>query len=168
MTRKSSSILRCRKGFTLIEVLLVTALLMIVIGLAAPNFSSTYNRLQLQRSAQDLKYLMQYAQSRAVIRQSLMHLEFDDEHKAYWLTQKAKGPEKEEEGSFERLSGRLGRKYTITDGINIQTQGRTISFYPDGQIDKRRLRLCNDRRCFIISTKEQRGKVLIFEDELIN
>jgi len=160
--------LRCQKGFTLIELLLVLVLLVVVIGLAAPNFSSTYNRLQLQRTVQDLGYLMRYAQSRAVIKQSSLHLEFDSEYKAYWLMEKVKGQERDEGGAFERLTGRLGRRTTINDEINIEAEGHTISFYPDGKIDKQHLRLCNDRRCFMISTKEQRGKVLIFEDELVD
>jgi len=156
-----------QKGFTLIELLLILVLLTVIIGLTVPNLSSTYNSLQLQRTAQDLGYLMQYAQSRAITKQSFTRLVFDDEHKTYWLEQEAEDWVEDEEGSFDRLSGRLGRNYRIPDGINIQAEEYVISFYPDGQIDKQRLSLCNDQKCFTISTQEQRGKVFIFEDEII-
>jgi len=156
-----------QKGFTLIEILLVLVLLTVIIGLVIPNFSSTYNSLQLKRMVQDLGYLMRYAQSRAITKQSLVRLEFDDEQKTYWLMQEVKDQEGDIEGSFDRLSGRLGRNYRIPDGIKIQKGEEMILFYPDGQIEKQHLSICNDKKCFTISTKAQRGKVLIFEDELI-
>lgn len=56
------------KGFTLLELLLVTALIAILVSLALPSFSSLLERLRVRQSTMELKNALQLARSEAVRR----------------------------------------------------------------------------------------------------
>ena len=93
-------------GFTLIEVILVVLILSVIAGLTIPRFSSTYNRFILQKSVEDLAYIMRYAQSRAITKNRVIRLEFDSTLSQYWLTQAEPHQIKEDPmDQFERFSG---------------------------------------------------------------
>ena len=153
-------------GFTLIEIILVVLLVTVIIGLTVPNFSSAYNNLQLQNTTDHLAYLMRYAQGRAVTHNREVRLEFDEEHLHYWLTEQEEMiGASEAEKTFNQISGRLGRMFVIPKDIEVRMEAMGISFYPDGRIEKDHIYLCYHDRCYLISTKERRGYVQIYEAE---
>jgi type II secretion system protein H len=55
-----------RAGFTLIEVVLVTAVLAILLVAAAPQFQRTADRLRVEQAASELAQLLRVAHARAV------------------------------------------------------------------------------------------------------
>lgn len=152
-------------GFTLIEVLLVTIILVVIVGLAVPSFSSTYHKFQLKKSVNHLTYLMRYAQSRAVTKQMIVRLTFSEDFKEYWLEQA-----NEETEEFESVGGRFGKHHPVSDDVIVEFDqefaGEDIEFFSDGQIDKMRLFLCYEEICMTVSTKEQRGYVRIYEGKI--
>ena len=153
-------------AFTLIEIILVVIVLSIIAGFAVPNFSKTYAYIQLQRSAQDLAYLMRYAQSRAVTKNTTVRLQFDEDFSAYWLAEKIKDEEEAEEEEFKRISSRLGKTVKIPSGLKIEMEEEvdSLNFYPDGSIDKKAINVCNEKSCFVVSTEEKRGDVQVFQE----
>ncbi len=153
-------------AFTLIEIILVVIVLSIIAGFAVPNFSKTYAYIQLQRSAQDLAYLMRYAQSRAVTKNTTVRLQFDEDFSAYWLAEKIKDEEEAEEEEFKRISSRLGKRFKISSGLKIamEEEAASLDFYPDGSIDKKAVNVCNEKSCFVVSTEEKRGDVQVFQE----
>lgn len=155
-----------QRAFTLIEIILVVIVLSIIAGFAVPSFSKTYAYIQLQRSAQDLAYLMRYAQSRAVTKNTTVRLQFAEDFSAYWLVEKIKDEEEAEEEEFQRISSRLGRACKIPSGLKIEMEEETdaLGFYPDGSIDKKAINLCNEKTCFVVSTEEKRGDVQVFQE----
>ncbi len=153
-----------RNGFTLIEIILVMAILVVIAGLTLPSFRSTYNILQLKEESQDMAFLMRYAQSRSITKNVIVRLVLNDDLTQYWLEDENKGAENSAEGSFQRFSGRLGRDFEIKKGIIIEITANTVEFYPDGTIDKRRIFLCDAlNKCFTVSTEEQRGHVIVLD-----
>ena len=153
-------------GFTLIEVILVVLILSVIAGLTIPRFSSTYNRFILQKSVEDLAYIMRYAQSRAITKNRVIRLEFDSTLSQYWLTQAEPHQIKEDPmDQFERFSGRLGKTFRVAEGINLEMQGSHIGFHPDGTIDKEHILACQESRCLTISTKVQRGHINILNSK---
>ena len=168
-------------GFTLIEILLVVAILGVIAGLSLPDFQKTYERIELSQAANNIAYLMRYAQSRSIIQRRNLQFICDSDGKRYWLTQEARLPIEEKGGgqarlpieekmggqgsrvSFEKLSGRWGRIFKIPREISVQAEDSSVSFSPDGKITRTEISLCRQSRCVVVSTKEQIGYVYVFE-----
>ncbi len=153
------------RAFTAIELILVVLILSILAGLTVPQFSRTHKDFELKKQAQDLAYAMRYAQSRAVAKGKEMRLEFSADFSSYQLTEETEKDLLSQDGdrSFETIAGRLGRVVVVPAYIKIQSEETGVHFYADGTIDKRHISVCQDERCWVVSTKEQRGHVRISE-----
>jgi len=152
------------KSFTIIEVVLVILVVAIIAGLAVPRFSRTYADLALKTTAEEIAQLMRYAQSRAIIKGKEVRLETDAGLSVYYLTEQADDQKQEGgEDTFVRFEGRFGRVFGIPSLMEVKRDKDYVSFYPDGSIDKQYLNVCNEKRCFTISTKEQRGHVRVIQ-----
>lgn len=158
------SMLLSRKAFSLIELLLVIVLMGVVAAVSVPNFSKTYGRMQLKQAAEDVQYLMNYGQSRAVIRSLPHRLVWDEEVRRCWLAEeKAEDDPASQEKSFQRIPGRWGREMVLPPGIQAVSSQAYFQFYPDGTIDKGTVLLCAKENCYTVSTQEKRGRVMMFE-----
>ncbi len=150
-----------KKGFTLVEMLLVIVIVAVIAAMSVPNLSKIYQTIQLEKTAEDILYLMRYAQSRAITKNVDLKLEFNSDYSQYWLTEKEADPEQ-----FVHFQGRLARKRNITDKIHIKNNHGNIHFYPDGTIEKSEFDVCGLKgRCFTISSKVQRGDVQILKEK---
>ena len=154
-------------GFTLIEIILVLLLLAIVSGLTVPNFSKTYQRLELKKAANDIAYLMRYAQSRAIAKGHQIRFEFAEDFTGYELKEQS-SDKKQADEEFKNISGRLGNHFQVPQILHVSSEDTVINFFPDGTIDKQRISVCSvkEEKCFTISTQEQRGRVLVFHEKL--
>lgn len=154
------------RGFTLIEIILVVALLTVVLAVTIPNFDSSYKSLQLRSTVDHMAYLLRYAQSHAVAANRQVRLEFNGEFTNYWLSEEPKNDDGQinDGDSWQRVRGRLGREFSIPENIDIKiSEGAGMFFYPDGRIEKKHITVCQNEKCFIVSTKEQRGRVQIYD-----
>jgi prepilin-type N-terminal cleavage/methylation domain-containing protein len=150
-----------RSGFTLIEILLVVLILTVIMGVAIPNLSQTYKKVHMQKVVQDIRYIMEYGQSRAITHNQPVRLEFNEDFSQYWLTQK--DPQTEQ---FQRIPGRLGKRFGLSPKVDIDTDQRSIHFFPDGSIEKQEIIVSdNHDREMILSTKLQRGRIEILSRE---
>ena len=152
------------KSFTLIEILIVVVILGLIAGLAVPNFSNAYANFTLSETAKNIAFLMRYAQSRAIMKGKECELKFDSGNLQYQLKEKAEDTEEIANSIFQPIRGRLGRNFSIPQGVVIEAENPHILFYPDGKIDKARIYLKNKReKYFTISTQEQAGYVQVFD-----
>src|SRR5882762_3727281 len=78
-----------RSGFTLIELMLVMAMLLIVLGVAAPSLSNFFRGRTLDSEARRFVSLTRYGQSRAVSEGVPVVLWIDAKQGAYGLKQGA-------------------------------------------------------------------------------
>ena len=156
---------KLNKAFTLIEILLVVIIVGIVLGLAAPNFSSGYSHFQLNKTADDLLSVSRWAQAMAVGQERTYALSFSDDRHSYILV-RTKIPlqnegtgnidDSNDQDTFEPVNGTLGRMHTIPDTIHLDTQDR-IEFYPDGTIDSATIELASSDQQITISSAKVRG-----------
>ncbi len=156
---------KSKKGFTLIEILLVVLMIIVVAGLALPNFSILFERIQLDETAKNIVYLMRYVQNRAMIKERQHELVFDENNHEYWLNEISS----DDEGGMAQsapVAGRFGRHFSFSPRLTIETDNPEIKFYPDGKIDKVHLYICNRKSCLTVSTREHLGYVELFEGKV--
>jgi type II secretion system protein H len=135
-------------GFTLIELVLVMAMLLIVLSLAAPSLARFFRGRTLDFEAKRFLALTRYAQSRAVSEGAPMLLWIDVEQRAYGLEIEASYAE--EGTQTNRLQFTLGERLEVEVEVpEVKTSrpmpeqiGRLrgevpfIRFAPDGFIDE--------------------------------
>lgn len=132
-------------GLTLIELIIVAAIILVLVAIASPLFRATFRDLELRDTAYNLSKLIKYGQQRAIIEERRFRLLFDFDKGAYHLL--VKGDEEEEletalEGEsvlkekWENVEGRFGKYFYLPDGIKFKGEQDKITFLPNGRCDK--------------------------------
>ncbi|UCB56655.1 MAG: prepilin-type N-terminal cleavage/methylation domain-containing protein [Candidatus Omnitrophota bacterium] len=67
-----------KSGFTFIELVLVTLIILIVAGLAAPLFRRPFSSIQLKNTSQGIVNLLRYAQARSIAEREIQRIDFDN------------------------------------------------------------------------------------------
>lgn len=101
---------RRARGFTLVELLLVLALLLTVLGFAAPTLARFFRGRDLDAEALRFLALTRYGQSRAVSEGVPMVLWIDPEQRRYGL---------EAEYNYEDQDDRA-QEFAVADGLEIE------------------------------------------------
>lgn len=137
------------RGFTLLELLIVTSLLAVIMGLAAPSLRSSFRHLQLEHVSRGMVSLMRFAQENAVAQGAFLRLNFDAEEGKYWLTF-SKNPPVVGQEDFQLLSSSMGRVRSLPMGISFDdvrdVAGSSIffiTFYPSGRVDAATIYISN-------------------------
>ncbi len=108
---------RARRGFTLIELILVMALLTVVISLTAPKLSRFFHGRTLDSEARRLLALTRSGQSRAVSEGIPMDLWVDTEQGTFGL---------EAEPSYE-TSDPKAVEFTLDSGLQLEVVNQTVA-----------------------------------------
>ncbi len=128
---------RCEPAFTLIELVLVMALLVAAVSVSAPMLSSFFRGRTLDSEARRLLSLTHAGQSRAVSEGMPMLLWVDASQQAYGLEQETAARTGDPKAENFSLA-----EYLRLDAVNgppVSVGGRSlpaIRFLPDGSIDE--------------------------------
>ena len=148
-------------GFTLLELLVVTLILMVLVGVSVPQFRRTFRHLQLQVFASDVAKLLTYANRRAVATGEVLRIQFDVDGRRYWLARAQEAPSEEK---FERVSDKFGRVVSVPGSISISSSTREVTFYPDGRADRFEMFIFDDSRAgYRLVTDVRTGRVKLLE-----
>jgi prepilin-type N-terminal cleavage/methylation domain-containing protein len=88
---------RCRRAYTLIELVVVMAIIALVFFIAVPRFAPRLNETRLQTSARTLASFARYAHGHAALTRKNVTLHIDTVNNEYWVTT----PIEEEEETWD-------------------------------------------------------------------
>lgn len=160
-TGTDSPRVRSQAGFTLLELLLVTLILAVMVGVAVPRFGGAFRHLRLQVFASNVASLLTYASARAVTTGEILRVQFDVKGRRYWLAQ---AQEASAEEKFERVSGKFGRVASVPEGISLRSSARGVTFYPDGRAERFEMFIFGDRQDgYRLVTDVRTGRVKLLE-----
>jgi len=127
-----------RRGFTLIELIFVLALLVIITSIAVPRMSGFIRGRALDSESRQLIALMHAAQSRAVSEGMPMMLWFNPAAGEYGLTAETSGKDGDPKSETLTVDGTL-KISVLNTGIGASTTFQNlpaIRFLPDGTVDE--------------------------------
>lgn len=114
-------------GFTFIELILTTLIIMIIIGLSTPLFRKTYYDLRVNLQTKDLASLMNLAREKAIMTRVPHIIKLDVDKNTYRML--TVDLEKDETILVE---GKWGRRFHIASSLKVDSSKELIKFFPDG------------------------------------
>lgn len=109
------------RAFTLIEMLVVIALISILVGAMAPEFSGTYRTMQLRSAAGRLGDMMAFCSSSSAAEQRDYRLYIDPEMNRVWV----------EYMRLDEETGESGYAVSQFPGMRVYALPETVQFSPE-------------------------------------
>lgn len=141
---------RFSKGFTLIELTLVTLLVLILAGLSTPLFKKTFSDLSARSTAFSIAKLVNYAQETAVLERKNYRIVFDFEKGKYQLSEPIYSEKKIE---YKKVAGRFGRPFSLPQSLVLRGKKNSVIFYSDGHCDEFRVDVLAKSGGYSVSAK---------------
>ena len=173
-----------KKGFTLVEIMVVLVIISVLAGMIVPHMSGRTTAAKLRASARRLLVAARYARDFAATRRRKCRLVIDTKEQQYVLTCQ-QDPEHEPD-LFAPLKTALGRAERLADGLTfsrVRIEPRhqpdtqqskfpdCITFEPTGQADAAVLEITDGRNTYSVLIAPQTGSAKLIEgvvDELPN
>ena len=128
-------------GFTLLELIVVLALVAVLLGLAAPSLRGFLGSRQTADAAAQVLALTQLAGTRAIAQGNVYRLNIDLQSNTYWLTM-------QQGGMFVDLNCEFGRRFQFPEGTTVRVEApaagsplSAIDFYPSGRTEEATIEL---------------------------
>lgn len=124
-----------RKGFTLVELVVVMVIIAICAALTIPNFAAWMRSYHLRSAARDMVSILRTANMRAITNSREYRVYFSDDHEKYWL-ERGDQFATADWGAAERKDS---PDYPLPTGVNIEINGTMdhfIQFNPNSTCDK--------------------------------
>lgn len=128
--------MRYDRGFTLLELLIVLALIGLITAVAAPNFSGTLQSVQTRSAVKKVSAILRYARNQAVASQEIHRVVFDLDGRKVIFESAA------DSGAEATSVKKIREDYTLPDRVTFQEarnrQGEIetgefiMEFYPAG------------------------------------
>jgi prepilin-type N-terminal cleavage/methylation domain-containing protein len=158
--------MRDKKGYTLIEVLLVAVLFTVIAAAVFPNLKQFYVQAVFDGAVQRMVKTFEYARARAVMEDAFLRLSFDTAEQVCVLEMLKVTDRGTDE--FETLNGRFGKPYHLPDDLRFNVAATdAIFFNPDGSVGEYKIEIEDDagRRVFI-QGEGYFGKPTVREDKV--
>ena len=159
-----------RRAFTLIELILVMAIIAIIVGMAVPNLHGFARGRRAAECADQIVALTRYARTQSITEGVPYHMNVNPADGTYWLTRQ------QDDGQFVPLSNSLGLKFQIPDGTRLSwtapghQDGQYILFQPNGRVEQGEIQLMDkDGQTFVIGclSATEMYKLLTLDEQRI-
>lgn len=147
-------------GFSLLELLVVVAIIGSILALSLPRFRGTFNNLKFDNFCQNLTSRMRYLQERAALEQKSYRLVFDSSNKIISIE-----AIQEDSNNFTAVKGLLGKKITIPERLEVSVEESDVLFYPNGTIDGNNIVISDDQNKATIYITESVGRIELKRNE---
>lgn len=143
----SHIITKCKRGFTLIEVMVVMLLISIVLAVVVPRFEGGPLQDPMKKFSRWMINTVRELRSAAIQKQETQTLVVDISNQRMWITRESMS-EEELEAAAEKAFSLYGAikivnvKFPGEDAVSTETVG--INFYPAGYSDRAVIRLQGD------------------------
>ena len=143
-----------RRGFTLLEILIVLALMAIVAGFVLPMFGGPVSTSELRSSARQLAAGLRLAQSEAVSQRRETFLVLDVAGKRFKV---------DNDPHEHRLPSKIELKLFTAQNDLVSESVGSIRFFPDGGSNGGRITVASGERKFAVDIDWLTGRVAILD-----
>ncbi len=143
---------------------MVVLIMGVVAVMAVPSAGNSFKAMALRQAADNIVFLVRYAQDQSVARQIPYKIIFSQENGTYRLTRGVARPEGRDH-VFENIPDRRGRLFKVPAGVSLAPEKPEMVLSPDGTMDKNRIILSVAGKALVISSYEQRGYVRVFDGQ---
>ena len=151
--------LKLECAFTILELMLVTAIILALVALSTPIFKRTYEDLKLTTSAKNIASMANFCLERAVFERIDYRLVIDLDNNLYRAFVK-----NEEDDTFAPLKEKWGRSFRIPNGIEIKADKKVIDFLPDGDMNSVTIYLTNkESKTIVVSIEAGTGVIKVYD-----
>jgi prepilin-type N-terminal cleavage/methylation domain-containing protein len=121
-----------KRGFTLIEVVLVVVIALILFGVALPHFAQTFKGSKLRSAARTINRMGRYARSMAIMREHTMTIVLNAETMEVYLGGPAQSPTNSADGELDQdVLKRLGYVEGEASPESLGIEREVFRFLPD-------------------------------------
>ena len=146
-------------GFTLLELMLVSVIVLAMVAVSTPLFKRTYEDLKLTSSAKEMAALIHFCRERAVFERRHYLFSLDTDKKTYRAL-----VEDEEREEFLPLKSRWGRIFKLADDIAIETDVERIEFSAGGRPTPAVIYLTNNKDVtHTILVEKNTGRIRVYD-----
>jgi general secretion pathway protein H len=142
------------KGVTLLELLIVLALLALVAGMVLPTFGNGIPTSELKSAARQLAAGLRIARSEAVAEKRETFLTLDLEGRRFKIDREARE---------YSLPSRIGLKLFTAQNDIVDEKVGAIRFFPDGGSNGGRITVAAGERKYEVDVDWLTGRVVIYE-----
>jgi len=173
--RKTSDAVTARgRGFTLLELIVVMALIAVISAAVVPVYGRSMSAIQLRNVRNDFVSLVSFVQEKAVAESKEYRVCIDSRDNVYWVMVLA-GYDDRNEKVFKPVEAEYGVEKALPEGYVIErvdarkdreTGARYIGCYPNGACDEVDVTFRdqrNRRRTFKVTTLGAMGKFEVKE-----
>ena len=163
-----------RDAFSLIELILVLALISIFFSLVAPRLGGTLGNVTLKSCARDLAVTLNFAHYSAIYKGVNYRVNYDLDNEAFWVSAEV------ESSVYQPVIERWGEKRFLFQGINLRdvttvretqkTQGlEYTNFSPSGRGEKCMVYLDNNKgEVFTVIVSRAMGNARVLDYDYKN
>lgn len=125
--------IRTKRGFTLIEVVLVVVITLILLSVSMPHFAQTYKGSKIRSAARTVNRMARYARNMAIMRETTMTVVLNNETMEIYLGGPTQSPTNTADGELDQdVLKRLGYTEGDASSEEIGIEKEIHRFLPEG------------------------------------